>query len=617
MNKFWQLTNSVDSSDSTLILDGPISSESWWGDEVTPQLFRDELKKISSKNLIVSINSTGGDVWAGISIYNALRELDANVTVRVDGLAASIASVIAMAGDKIIMSPGSTMMVHRASMLAIGNAKDLEKAIEMLDTVEEGIIGIYSERTGQTKEAVKQMLEAETWMSPEKAVELGFADEATKIKEADSAPANIFSGNFAFSMSATKESMKSYLSKVANSEEEAIVIEPKVEEVPEVPEVNPEVIEETVEEIKPNEVDKTEETKEMDKELAMATIIEPKDQAIVTPKATVDYLKTDMSMEDFAEVLRANAGKTTKDVKDSWKDMLVKNGLTDPTYFALPEPLITQIEDAVKTSGIYNLLNHTGLDVFKVVWDDTDSNTDTSRAGGHVKADTKDEQVLDFDDRTIRAQYIYKYLVLDKETIRENRSTGALVRFVLNELPIRIIREIERAVVIGDGRIVGNKRHITKFTPIKDDVVAVNDFGATYTPALSESKYESLIKAMDLLEAEGPIYLVAKKGYLTDLMLEVGVNGGYIFAPGTDVARAMGFAGKFEPTWFNDATDPDFDAYLVVFSGYKTVGDNSIESFTNFKLETNENEYLQEIYKGGALSIRKAAVGIVTTDVVS
>src|SRR5690606_23109090 len=111
--------------------------ESWWGDEVTPQAFRDELKKISTNKLTVVINSLGGDVWAGVSIFDALKELDAEVTVKVSGVAASIASVIAMAGDKIIMTPGSTMMIHRASSIAIGNAEDFSKVIEMLETAEE------------------------------------------------------------------------------------------------------------------------------------------------------------------------------------------------------------------------------------------------------------------------------------------------------------------------------------------------------------------------------------------------------------------------------------------------------------------------------------------------
>jgi ATP-dependent Clp protease protease subunit len=617
MNKFWKLTNSVDSSGSTLTLDGPISQESWWGDEVTPQAFRDELKEVNSNKLTVIINSAGGDVWAGVAIHDALKAFDGEVTVKVSGLAASIASVIAMAGDKILITPGSTMMIHRASMLAIGNADDLSKAISMLETVEDGIISIYTDRTGQSREAVKEMLDAETWMSAEKAVEMGFADEVVKPKSDDEPVAqNIFSGSFALSMSATKNSLENFVSKVTASNTDEVVPEtpePVVE--PEKVETKPKTEEVVVTPVEDNKTtDKenimTEEEKKA-QDLAKSQVIEPKNQAPVNaPAKPSNYLKSKASVEDFANVLLENAGKKVEDVQAAWKGVLVKNGLTDPNYFALPEPLVTNIEDAVKASGIYNALNHTGLDVFKAVFDDADEDADTSRAGGHRKGDTKDQQILDFDGRVIRAKYIYKYLILDKETIRENRSTGALVRFVLNELPTRIIREIERAVVIGDGRATNNKRHITSFLPVKADVVAENSFAAKYVPATGESHYESLTRALDLLETEGSVFLISKKGYVTDLKLETNVNGGYIFAPGADVVSAMGLAGKFEPTWFKDASDPDYDAYLVVLSSYNTVGDNSIEAFTNFKLATNENEFLQEIYKGGGLVGVKAAVGI-------
>jgi ATP-dependent Clp protease, protease subunit len=221
MKKFWQLENSVDSSGSTLILEGPISSETWWGDEVTPQDFRNELKGINSNKLTVIVNSGGGDVWAGVSIHDALKEFDGEVTVKVSGVAASIASVIAMAGDKIVMTPGSSMMVHRASMLAMGNADEMQKAIDMLETVEEGIIAIYTDRTGQARETVVEQMNAETWMSAEKAVELGYADEVLTLAK-DEQPLNAFSGNFAFSMSATKESLEDFASKFkAEAEAEA------------------------------------------------------------------------------------------------------------------------------------------------------------------------------------------------------------------------------------------------------------------------------------------------------------------------------------------------------------------------------------------------------------
>lgn len=621
MSKFWKWAkDEINTDTSELILDGVIASESWWDDEVTPKMFRDELSKHSGA-ITVRINSPGGDVWAGVSIYNALLEHQGNVTVKIDGIAASIASLIAMAGDDIVMLPGSMMMVHQPWTIAMGNSDEIAQVVEMLEKTCESMIPIYAARTGQSEEKVLELLKAETWMTAEDAVALGFATEAVQaktsvsdsIKNALAYASNVQSAVMqpVMSMQTRAKAVKAEEVKEAETTSTTTTEDVEVVETPaETPTETDEVVATPVPETnKPTEKEIVAMTDQ--EKIAASQVLEPKDQANPTaaPAAT-NYLKTKASIEDFAEVLRANAGKSFSDVKDAWKEVMVKNGLTDADYFRLPEPLVTNIEDAVKTSGIYNLLNHTGLDVFKVVWDDTDAETDTSRAGGHKKGDTKDEQVLDFENRVIRAQYIYKYLVLDKETIRENKSTGALVRFVMQELPTRVIREIERAVVIGDGRATNNKRHIASFASIKSDVVANNTFASTYTPAADETRYESIVKALDMLEAEGPVYLISKKGFTTDLKLQTNSNGGYIFAPGADVASAMGFAGEFKPTWFNDTTDTAFDAYLVVLGEYKTVGDASVESFTNFKLETNEHEYLQEIYKGGALTGLKSAVGI-------
>lgn len=633
--QFWEFKDSVERDGSQLILDGQIAGEeSWWGDVITPKEFRQQLKQVKG-DLTVIINSPGGDVFAGVSIYNALREFDGDVTIRVDGLAASIASIIAMAGDKVVMNPGSMMMIHKPWTFAMGNTDELEKIQEILAGIEESLIPIYATRTGKSEAEITELLNAETWMTADEAVEMGFADEAIEAKSGSSQISNViknlFDGNLAFSMKATEESYQKFADKVKAQEEakpvdevvedEEVVEEPTPAPAPaetpvegEKPVEEPseeEVTETPAEEIKDKTVVK--EHKEMTKpvEHAKDQVIAPADQADVTPQATASaYLKSKKALVDFANVLKDTAGKSSEVVRDAWKDVLIQNGLTDPDYFTLPEPVITRILDAVKTSGIYNVVTKTGLDVFKAVWDDADEDADTSRAGGHKKGDTKDEQVLDFDDRVLRAKYIYKYLTLDKETIRENQSTGALIRFVLNELPIRVIREIERAIVIGDGRASGNKRHITSFISVKSDVVADNAFATSYEPVPGDSKYATILKAMDLLEAEGGVYLVSKKGYLTDLKLEQGVNGGFLWMPGTSPLDALGIEGEFRPKWFKDATDADFDAYLVVFSAYYTVGDDSVEAFTNFKLETNEEEFLQEIYAGGGLVAPLAAVGI-------
>lgn len=655
-NKFWKLVNSVDRSGSTLYLEGPISSDSWWGDEVTPQAFRDELKQVTSNKLLVVINSTGGDVWAGVSIHDALKEFDGEVTIKVSGLAASIASVIAMAGDKIQMTPGSTMMVHRASTFAWGNAEELEKYIEMLETVEEGIVSIYADRTGLSKDEINDLLSAETWMSAEKAVELGFADEIVKPEsstEESQTLENAFNGNFAFSMSATKDAMDSFLAKAKIKNEvpaEADKPEEEEPEEPEVPAADPAPAADPSEEENPDgnpdtetptpsdddepentDVDapaetpaegeptnksakKSKETTSMktQDEIAAENIEKAKKPSQEAP-AQAAYLSTKQSVEDFAQVLVENAGKTPAEVKDAWGAKLAEMGVTNPEIL-LPDALITEIEDAFSKGGeIWNLLNKTGLTVFRAAWDTVTG--EDSRAKGYNRADQADkaEEVITIADRVLRPQFVYKYITLNKEDIKENRDTGALVRYVLSELPKRIVREIERAVVIGDGRASDDDYKIDSFTAVKADAAANNVFAKRYVPEAGDARYKSLLKARDLVKADGSKYLVSKTGYLTDLLLEQGVNGGYIFAPGTDVARALGFAGSFEPDWLDGTNDADNDAYVVVFDAYKTVGDNTIEAFTNFVLKTNKQEYLQEIYAGGGLTKRDSAVAIATT----
>lgn len=243
MSKFWKLQNAVDTNNSSeLILEGHIASESWFGDEVTPQLFRDELKTMNVQNgLTVVINSGGGDVFAGLSIYNALKELNATVTVRVDGLAGSIASIIAMAGDKIIMSSGSIMMIHKPSMMAFGNLDDFDKAKEMLKEVESSLLSVYVERTGLSLETVSELVNAETWMRGERAVELGFADEFKGDKDSltdtienmlkDNKAFQNSDGKLAISMKSTIESLKHYAETVEPTNEAEEEEEVEVEEV--------------------------------------------------------------------------------------------------------------------------------------------------------------------------------------------------------------------------------------------------------------------------------------------------------------------------------------------------------------------------------------------------
>jgi len=160
--------------------------DSWWGDSVTAKSFSDELKGLPDtvNQIDVRINSGGGDVFQGVSIYNRLKQHKANITVYIDGLAASIASIIALAGDEVVMGEGSLFMIHRPLTMAFGNASDLEETINRLDDVEEQLVNIYRRKTGLDRSEIKTMLAAETWLDADQALEFGFVDK--KMEEDES-----------------------------------------------------------------------------------------------------------------------------------------------------------------------------------------------------------------------------------------------------------------------------------------------------------------------------------------------------------------------------------------------------------------------------------------------
>lgn len=149
---------------------------------MTPQLFKEELNQ-GNGNITVWINSPGGDCVAAAQIYNMLIDYKGDVTVKIDGIAASAASVIAMAGTKVLMSPVSMLMIHNPMTIAFGNKGEMEKAISMLDEVKESIINAYEIKTGMSRAKLSHLMDQETWMDANKAVELGFADDILKRSE--------------------------------------------------------------------------------------------------------------------------------------------------------------------------------------------------------------------------------------------------------------------------------------------------------------------------------------------------------------------------------------------------------------------------------------------------
>lgn len=174
-NKFWAFEEGADDAPNALRLEGVIAEESWWGDEVTPAQFRRDLAAHPG-DLVVYINSPGGDVVAGSLIYSMLKEHKGNVTVRIDGLAASAASVVAMAGARVEMAPTAYMMIHNAWTIGIGDKNAFDTLKDQLTEIDRGINLAYQLKTGKTEREVAKLMDAETWMSAAKALEDGFCD---------------------------------------------------------------------------------------------------------------------------------------------------------------------------------------------------------------------------------------------------------------------------------------------------------------------------------------------------------------------------------------------------------------------------------------------------------
>ena len=185
--KFWNWVRNENDESRTLFLNGEISDETWYGDEVTPKMFKEELQD-GEGDITVWINSPGGDVFAAAQIYNMLMDYKGNVTVKIDGLAASAASVIAMAGTEVQMSPVAMMMIHNPATIAIGDSSEMKKAIDMLDEVKESIMNAYEIKTGLSRSRISHLMDAESWFNAKKAVELGFADEILFDKEKEENP---------------------------------------------------------------------------------------------------------------------------------------------------------------------------------------------------------------------------------------------------------------------------------------------------------------------------------------------------------------------------------------------------------------------------------------------
>ena len=335
------------------------------------------------------------------------------------------------------------------------------------------------------------------------------------------------------------------------------------------------------------------------------------------------WLDSTDAMAAFERTLVNNDNKGVEAFHKEWADTVSRNmadtasfgvGKADVDKF-IPTEAITTISDALNTrgSGLWNLLRKTGMDRL-TIGGNILGLTDATRAHGYPVTSygtKKREQAPAFVKRELTADYTYKYITLNKGDIRRTQKPGALLRYILSELPNYIIQTIERQVVLGGYEDMAHFRSITTDAADKVSDWAGNRFALTHT-LTDDAPLMGFVKASHMVRAQGNKVLVCNADTVADLLMSANANGNTYIALGGDdtLARALGVSQIITPEWWTAEDDAKVAGVVMSASHYALVGDTSVESFTNFALQTNTNEYLQEIYAGGGLDAEKSAVVI-------
>lgn len=355
--------------------------------------------------------------------------------------------------------------------------------------------------------------------------------------------------------------------------------------------------------------------------------VEQVENSLVQPKGFLkvkNFADSKAGINAFLKTVQNSASGA--EFKENWGKVLATNGLTNADYF-LPTTVADEIKDSWETlsEDFLSLLDVTGLTALKVHFE-----TKNDRAQGHTKGKEKAEQELTFVPKEIRAQIIYKYITIDRETIEYENSSGSLVRYIAKELITRILDEIMRAVLVGDGRAAAADGKITKI----ESIGAATDFYSTKTTfdAVANFNIETIATAVDSIEADGDIVLFMSKKTARFLRRHIYATGGSVrYSSMTELAEELGVSkiittrklADYDVTLTVDAVTGDTmpETVMVAFVGkaYKVVGDLTMTGFENFVLAYNKNEYLTETYVGGALSEYKSGaviskVAVVETD---
>lgn len=335
------------------------------------------------------------------------------------------------------------------------------------------------------------------------------------------------------------------------------------------------------------------------------------------------WLDSDDAMIAFERALIDTDNKGVEAFHREWADTVNRN-MSDTASFGvdttdvdkfIPTVAITTIADALNTrgSGLWNLLRKTGMDRL-TIGGNIAGLTDQTRAHGYPVASygtKKNEQVLSFVKRELQADYTYKYITLNKGDIRRTQRPGALLRYVLQELPNYIVQTIERQITLGGYTDMVHFRSVVTDAADKSSEWNGDRFALSYTMT-DDTPLMDFVRASHMVRAQGNKVLLCNADTVADLLVSANANGNTYIALGGDdtLARALGVNQIITPEWWTDTDDTTTMGVIMSASHYAVVGDTSIEAFTNFALSTNTNEYLQEIYAGGGLDAEKSAVVI-------
>lgn len=336
------------------------------------------------------------------------------------------------------------------------------------------------------------------------------------------------------------------------------------------------------------------------------------------------WLDSDDAMIAFERALIDTDNKGVEAFHREWADTVNRN-MSDTASFGvdptsvdkfIPTAAITTIADALNTrgSGLWNLLRKTGMDRL-TIGGNIAGLTEQTRAHGYPVTSygtTKKAQELSFVKRELQADYTYKYITLNKGDIRRTQRPGALLRYVLQELPNYIVQTIERQITLGGYTDMAHFRSVlTDAEDSRSSEWKGNRFALSYTMT-DDTPLMDFVRASHMVRAQGNKVLLCNADTVADLLMSANANGNTYIALGGDdtLARALGVNQIITPEWWTDTDDTTTMGVIMSASHYAVVGDTSIEAFTNFALATNTNEYLQEIYAGGGLDAEKSAVVI-------